>query len=71
MTFSIRDVTTLAQDVRLTVDTPSSFTLTVDGTPLGQTFAGYSNLDIMRYLKQSHNGQPTTGEHYVTVLTTS
>ncbi len=71
MTFSIRDVTTLAQDVRLTVDTPGSFTLTVDGTPLGQTFAGYSNVDIMAYLKQSHNGQPTTGEHTVTVLPTS
>jgi hypothetical protein len=71
MTFSIRDVTTLAQDVRLTVDTPGSFTLTVDGTPLGGTFAGYSNVDIMAYLKQSHNGQPTTGEHTVTVLPTS
>jgi len=71
LTFSIRDVTTLAQDVRLTVDTPGSFTLTVDGTPLGATFTGYSNVDIMAYLKQSHNGQPTTGEHTVTVLPTS
>jgi hypothetical protein len=70
-TFTIRDITTLTHAVRLTIDTPTSFTLTVDGTPLGQTFAGYSNVDITQYLKQSHNGQPTSGEHYVTVLPSS
>jgi hypothetical protein len=71
MKFSIRAGTTLTQAVRLTVDTPSAFTLKVDGTALGQTFSGYYNVDIMQYLTQSHTGQPTPGEHTVEVLPTS
>jgi hypothetical protein len=71
MTFSIRDVTTLTQAVRLTVDTPGEFTLKVDGTALGLTLSGFNNVDVMQYLTTSHNGQPTPGNHTVEVLPTS
>lgn len=71
MTFQIRDVTTLTHAARLTVDTPSDFTLKVDGTALGETFSGVNNVDITQYLTTSHNGQPTPGNHTVEVLPTS
>jgi len=71
MTFYIRDVTTLTQAVRLTVDTDNTFTLTIDGTATGQAYSAYSNVDITQYLTKSHNGQPTPGPHTATVLIAS
>ena len=73
MSFYIRDATTLTQSVRLTVDTPGSFQVYVDGNSVdgGRVFSGMSEIDVMDSIKKAHNGQPTPGVHTVTVHTPS
>ena len=72
MTFYIRDSTTLTHSVRLTVDAPSAFKLTVDGNLVGagQTFSGMNEIDVLPYCTHAHNGQPTPGVHTVIVSIT-
>jgi hypothetical protein len=73
MTFYIRDATTLTHSVRLTIDTPGSFQVYVDGNSVnsGQVFSGMNEIDVMDALTKAHNGQPTPGVHTVTVYTPS
>ena len=73
MTFYIRDATTLTHSVRLTIDTPGSFQVYVDGNSVngGRVFAGMNEIDVTDSLTQAHNGQPTPGIHTVTVHTPS
>ena len=72
LSFYIRDATTLTHSVRVTVDAPGLFTLTVDGNPVndGATYSGINEIDVLPYLTQAHNGQPTSGVHTV-VITSS
>ena len=69
MTFYIRDATTLTHSVRLTIDTPGSFQVYVDGNSVqgGAVFSGMGEIDVTDSLTQAHNGQPTPGVHTVTV----
>ena len=69
MTFYIRDATTLTHSVRLTVDTPGSFKVYVDGNSVqdGAVFSGMNEIDVTDALTQAHNGQPTPGVHTVEV----
>ena len=67
MQFYIRDATTLTHSVRLTIDTPGAFQVYVDGNDVGSVTAGMNEIDVIDYLKQSHNGQPTPGIHTVEV----
>ena len=69
MSFYIRDATTLTHSVRLTVDTPGSFKVYVDGNSVqdGAVFSGMNEIDVMDAITQAHNGQPTQGIHKVEV----
>jgi len=69
MQFYIRDATTLTHSVRLTVDTPGTFQIYVDGNSVnsGLVFSGMNEVDVMDALTQAHNGQPTPGVHTVSV----
>ena len=69
MSFYIRNATTLTHSVKLTVDTPGSFKMYVDGTPVGggAVFQGMNEIDVLDQLTKAHNGQPTPGVHTVEV----
>ena len=70
MSFYIRDATTLTHSVRLTVDTPGSFTMYVDGNGVGDppnVYSGMNEIDVTGYLTLAHNGQPTPGLNTVEV----
>jgi hypothetical protein len=69
MTFYIRGDTTLTQSVRLTIDTPGSFQVYVDGNSVnsGKVYSGMNEIDVMDALTKAHNGQPTPGVHTVEV----
>ena len=36
-------------------------------TPTGTAFSGFNEVDIIDYLTKQHNGQPTPGQHDVTI----
>ena len=70
MMFSIRSGTTLTHSVKLSVDAPGSFQISVDGNAVGSVFTGMNEIDVTDQLTKAHNGQPTPGVHTVTVKTT-